>query len=124
MVTLASENGLSKQELDKLQNNFQADLGKKISASEYHSPDNFFLMFENSSTAEKAMKLIEEYRQADSRLARLTNFKNDPNRTEGIELDFDKTEKATKDNLIAFFKEHGLDVKTNDGPYETHPESN
>ncbi len=115
---------LSKQEFEDWEKKFNAETEKIIGSAEYHRPLKLFLMFSTQLEAKKALELITKYREQDSRFYRMTSFNQDTNRNVGIEIDFDKSSKHTQDDMITFFKEHGLKVRIDDGPYETHTTSN
>ncbi len=93
-----------RQEFQQWEKEFNAQTAKMIDQAEYNRPDNFYLMFDTPSDAQRALKLIEEYRQYDSRFVRMTDFKPDSKRDVGIEIDFDKSAKNTKDDMIVFLR--------------------
>ncbi|KKQ77958.1 MAG: hypothetical protein A2644_03890 [Candidatus Zambryskibacteria bacterium RIFCSPHIGHO2_01_FULL_39_63] len=96
----------SRYEQEKLQKEIASSLEEGI-----HKPNTSYYMFENNEDRNKALDLVEEYRQHDDTFAYLeSNFGYDEENPLGIKLPFAKSFENQDEKVQNFFEQHKLKV--------------
>lgn len=83
----------------------------KYSAEERNKPHDEYLVFSSPSDKEKALKLIEEYRQIDEAFKFLDNWGDVPSQESGLKLSFTKSPEDNIQKVEEFFRRNDLSVK-------------
>jgi len=91
----------------KLKSEIYTEIGRRM-----EKPSALYFIFENEREKEKALELVDKYRQIDSSLAFLkSNFGIDEINSNGIALEFTKNIENHEIIISDFFKRMGLNVR-------------
>lgn len=106
------ESGLSEARFQAEQRRRRKDV-RRYEGEIRQNPERLYFIFADRAQQERALKLVEEYRQTEDAFTYLTNWKPNFERRPdvGVELDFSRQSEGLEEKVKRFFLNHRLELR-------------